>query len=136
GLNAEVLAAIDQAESLTSKGTRMQVNLAINYGGKKELVHAVKALAEQAADGKLKADQIDEARLEQNLFTHGLPPVDLLIRTAGERRLSNFLLWHAAYAELLFMDVLWPDFSETHLDQALTDFSKRKRTYGGLVDKA
>ena len=136
GLPGEVQTALDAAEKKTAKGTRMQVNLAINYGGKEELVHAVKALAELAVNGEIEAGQIDESKLEQQLYTQGLPPVDLLIRTAGERRLSNFLLWHAAYAELLFMDVLWPDFAEMHLDQALADFSGRKRTFGGLVDKA
>ncbi len=131
---ASVAQAFDKLEADTASNKRLLLNLAVNYGGREELVHAVKALAAQAQKGELKPESIDQCQLEENLFTHGLPPVDLLIRTAGERRLSNFLLWQSAYAELLFMDVLWPDFTRSHLEMALSDYATRRRTFGGLVD--
>ena len=133
-LPEEIKEALADAETRTQNGQHLTLNLAINYGGKEELVQAAQSLARDVAAGKLDATSITPELLEARLGTAGQPPVDLLIRTAGERRLSNFLLWQSAYAELLFMDTLWPDFTSAHLDQALADFGGRRRTYGGLTD--
>ncbi|MCW8132433.1 MAG: di-trans,poly-cis-decaprenylcistransferase [Planctomycetota bacterium] len=135
-LSADVADLIDRAEAENAPDARMVLNLAVNYGGREELVHAVKSLAGEVAGGKISADEIDVARVEGRLYTRELPPVDLVIRTAGERRLSNFLLWQSAYAELYFTETLWPDFSRANLEAALLDFATRKRTFGGLVDQA
>jgi undecaprenyl diphosphate synthase len=110
----------------------MTLAIALNYGSRTELVAAARQLAEAAVAGRLAPDQIDEARIEAALDTHGLPPLDLVIRTSGEQRLSNFLLWQAAYAELLFVETLWPDFDEAAMRTALADYARRERRYGGL----
>ncbi|MBI3829637.1 MAG: di-trans,poly-cis-decaprenylcistransferase [Planctomycetes bacterium] len=135
-LPAEVVAALDAAEAQSAKNSRLVLNLAVNYGGREELVCAFRHLADEVARGKISSREIDLSRIETNLFTRELPPVDLVIRTAGERRLSNFLLWQSAYAELYFTEVLWPDFTRASLDTALADFATRRRTFGGLVDQA
>ena len=106
--------------------------IALNYGAQAEILAASRRLAEQVRDGTLDAAAIDEARFEAELETADLPPLDLLIRTSGEHRLSNFLLWQAAYAELLFVDTLWPDFDEAALAEALDRFGQRQRRFGGL----
>jgi len=128
--------ALDTAESRPVDAPRLLLNLAVNYGGREELVCAMRALAAEVARGGLTPGEIDLTRLEDHLYTRALPPVDLVIRTAGERRLSNFLLWQSAYAELYFTATLWPDFNREDLDAALADFAARKRTFGGLVDRA
>lgn len=135
-LPADVVEALEAAEAQSGPDARLILNLAVNYGGREELVHAVKSLAGEVAGGKIAASEIDVARVEGRLYTRDLPPVDLVIRTAGERRLSNFLLWQSAYAELYFTETLWPDFTRASLDAALGDFATRKRTFGGLVDQA
>jgi len=134
-LPAEVVQALEDAEARTAAGERMTLHVAVNYGGREEIVHAVKTLAAEVAAGRMQPEGIDAARLASQLFTADAPPVDLMVRTAGERRISNFLLWQSAYAELLFLDVLWPDFTRAHLKDALDDFARRKRTFGGLVDR-
>jgi undecaprenyl diphosphate synthase len=136
GLPPGLSAALSRAEALTAQAGRLVLNLAVNYGGQEELVQAVRALARETAAGRLPLEAVDRARLEAHLLTRDLPPVDLLIRTAGEQRLSNFLLWQSAYAELLFLDVLWPDFTPAHLEAALADYAHRRRTFGGLSDGA
>jgi len=110
---------------------RMTLAIALNYGARNELVQATRRLADQVAAGTLNAADIDEQRIEAALDTHDLPPLDLLIRTSGEQRLSNFLLWQAAYAELLFVDTLWPDFDRKSLADAIADFGARERRFGG-----
>ncbi|MCL6515609.1 isoprenyl transferase [Alicyclobacillus sp.] len=110
----------------------MIVNFALNYGGRADIVGAVKAYAREVASGLASWDELDEARLDAHLSTAGLPDPDLVIRTSGEIRLSNFLIWQAAYAELWFTDVLWPDFTREHLEQALRDYQRRKRRFGGI----
>jgi undecaprenyl diphosphate synthase len=110
----------------------MTLAIALNYGSRTELVAAARQLAGDVAAGRLSPDQIDEAHIEAALDTSGLPPLDLVIRTSGEQRLSNFLLWQAAYAELLFLDTLWPDFDEKAMRAALADYARRERRYGGL----
>jgi undecaprenyl diphosphate synthase len=122
---------IDNAIAKTAANSRMTVVIALNYGARGELVKATRNLAARAAAGELKPDEIDEAAIDDALDTRDLPPLDLLIRTSGECRLSNFLLWQAAYAELLFVDTLWPDFDGEALRAALTDFAVRERRYGG-----
>ena len=115
---------VDKAVERTADNSRMTLAIALNYGGRTEIVRAARTAAA--------AGEIDEASIEQALDTHDLPPLDLLIRTSGEHRLSNFLLWQAAYAELLFVDTLWPDFDGDALRAALADYARRERRYGGL----
>ena len=127
----ELVERLERAITATSENRRLTLVVALNYGSRAELVAATKALASKVAEGSISLDQIDEAALEAELDTHGLPPLDLLIRTSGEVRLSNFLLWQAAYAELLFTPTLWPDFDETAFADALNEFANRQRRFGG-----
>ena len=120
-----------QAVNETRDNDRLTLAVALNYGSQAELVGAARALAREAAAGDLDPDTIDEAMLSAHLHTADLPPLDLLIRTSGEMRLSNFLLWQAAYAELHFTDVLWPDFGEEAFGAALAEFARRQRRFGG-----
>jgi undecaprenyl diphosphate synthase len=110
----------------------MTLAIALNYGARTELVSTMRTLAEQVAAGTLAPEAIDEPMIDRALDTGDLPPLDLLIRTSGEYRLSNFLLWQAAYAELLFVDTLWPDFDEAAMAAALAEYAGRERRYGGL----
>ena len=128
----ETARMIDAAAARTAGNTRMTLAVALNYGARAELVKGVRTLAARVAAGELAADEIDEAKIEETLDTAGLPPLDLLIRTSGEQRLSNYLLWQAAYAELLFVDTLWPDFDGDALRAAIGAFAARDRRYGGL----
>lgn len=114
----------------TAGGEHMVLNLALSYGGRQELVRAARRLAARAAAGELPPEQIDEAALEGELYTAGLPQVDLLIRTSGELRVSNFLLWQIAYAEFYFTDTYWPDFREEELAKALLAYANRERRFG------
>ena len=124
------LAAVKQR---TRRNRVMTLCLALSYGGRDAIVAAARRLAAAAAAGRLRPESIEEASFASSLDTRELPPLDLLIRTSGERRLSNFLLWEAAYAELHFTDVMWPDFTRADLEAALADFSGRQRRFGGLV---
>ena len=108
------------------------VNIALNYGGRNEIVHAVQQAVSRAAQGDLRADEVDEALVDSLMYTAGQPPVDLIIRPSGEQRISNFLLWQGAYAEFVFMDVLWPDFTPRDLDLAIAEFQRRSRRFGGI----
>ena len=117
---------VEEAIAATAEGTRMTLNVAFNYSGRSELVDAVRRCL---ADGLRPAD-LDEAALEARLYTAGLPEPDLLIRTGGDQRISNFLIWQAAYAELYFCDRLWPDFDPTAFDEALSEFARRSRRFG------
>lgn len=129
---ADVVELVDDALARTAANTGPILAIALNYGAQAELVTAARRLAERAAHGGLAPETIDSAAIEAELETRDLPPLDLLIRTSGEQRLSNFLLWQAAYAELLFVDTLWPDFDAAALAAALDSFGKRQRRYGGL----
>ena len=120
-----------RAEERTGKNTGLRLNIAINYGGRAELVRAAQQLALEAKEGRLQPEEITEERLADCLWTRGLPDVDLLIRTSGEMRLSNFLLWQCAYAEFVFPTVLWPDFDVPAYDQALMTYARRDRRFGG-----
>jgi undecaprenyl diphosphate synthase len=128
----DIVALVDDALERTAANTGPILVIALNYGAQAEMVAAARALAAQVRAGELEPDQIDEASFEGALETSDLPPLDLLIRTSGEHRLSNFLLWQAAYAELLFVDTLWPDFDEQALSDAVAQFSRRQRRFGGL----
>jgi undecaprenyl diphosphate synthase len=128
----DVARLVDGAVAKTAANSRMTLAIALNYGSQLEIVHAAQALARRVAAGEIPAEAIDEQMLEASLYTSGLPPLDLLIRTSGERRLSNFLLWQTAYAELLFVDTPWPDFDGDALRSAIADFGARERRYGGL----
>ncbi|WP_277978823.1 isoprenyl transferase [Sphingomonas phyllosphaerae] len=129
---ADVVELVDDALARTAVNTGPILAIALNYGAQAELVAAARRLAERAARDGLAPETIDAASIEAELETRDLPPLDLLIRTSGEQRLSNFLLWQAAYAELLFVDTLWPDFDAAALAAALDSFGKRQRRYGGL----
>jgi undecaprenyl diphosphate synthase len=131
-LSPDLVSMIDGAIARTAGNPGPTLVIALNYGAQAEIVAAARALAEQVRDGNLDSAAIDEARFSEALETHDLPPLDLLIRTSGEQRLSNFMLWQAAYAELLFIDTLWPDFNEATLADALEQFGKRQRRFGGL----
>jgi undecaprenyl diphosphate synthase len=132
GLSADILSLIDEAMELTKGNTRLNLNIAFNYGGRGEIVAAVKEIARRVAAGKLAPDQIDEALISRLMWTADSPDPDLVIRTSGELRLSNFLLWSGAYAELMFMDLWWPDFNRDSLEKAIDAFRRRDRRFGGL----
>ena len=124
-----------EAEALMKDNTGIRFNVAANYGGQDELIRAAQSLARKAAEGKLIPEDIDAEAVEQELDTAGDPPVDLVIRTSGDQRLSNFLLWQSAYAEFYFTDVNWPDFTPACFVDALVDFAGRDRRFGGLTNK-
>ena len=132
GLAPDIVRDIAEAEKMTCANARIDVNICINYGARDEILQATRNLARRVAAGELAADGIDEARFEQELLTAGVPDPDLLIRTSGEQRISNFLLWQCAYAELVFVDTLWPDFGKEHLERAIAEFRRRERRYGGV----
>ena len=119
-------------EELSADATGMQLNIAFNYGGREEILNAVRKLAERAVRGEISPADITGDMFESCLYTHHSPDVDLLIRTSGEYRTSNYLIWQSTYAELWFTDVLWPDFKKKHLEQAIDDFNKRDRRLGGV----
>lgn len=119
-----------EAERRTAKNTGLHLNIALNYGGRAELTRAARLIAEEAAQGRLNPDEISEETVAQRLYTAGQPDVDLMIRTSGEMRLSNFLLWQCAYAEFEFPTVLWPDFTVADYDEALAAFGGRERRFG------
>jgi undecaprenyl diphosphate synthase len=132
GLPPPVLREIDENVRLSRDNTGMMLALAINYGGRAELVDAFRSLAEQVRQGKLAPDDIDETAVSDALYTAGMPDPDLLIRTAGEMRVSNFLLWQISYAELWVTERCWPDFDAATLHQALREYAGRTRRFGGL----
>jgi undecaprenyl diphosphate synthase len=132
GLSEDLLALIDDAVETTKDNTRLTLNIAFNYGGRGELVAAMRDIARLVEAGKLSADQIDEGMISRMLWTADSPDPDLVIRTSGELRLSNFLLWSGAYAELMFMDLWWPDFTKESLEKAIDAFRRRDRRFGGL----
>jgi len=134
-LPARLIKKIQKALDATAENTGLNLNIALNYGSRWELTEAAKQLAIACQAGEMQVDQIDEAALESKLSTAGQDDLDLLIRTGGERRLSNFLLWQAAYAELYFSDIYWPDFNESEMDRALDWFAGRKRRFGQIDEQ-
>ena len=131
-LSADIVAMLADARTRTRFNTRLTLVIALNYGGQDEIVRVTRALAAEAAAGTLDPAAITPDMIEARLDTAGLPPVDLLIRTSGELRISNFLLWQAAYAELVFTETLWPDFDGVRLADAVSAFRVRERRFGGL----
>ncbi len=131
-LPADILGLITKAEDDTAANSGLQLVVAFNYGGRDEIASACRKLAEKVARGELAADQIDKTCLAGELDTHGLPDPDLILRTSGEKRISNFLLWQAAYAEFVFLDVLWPEFGDDQFEAAIREYSGRERRYGNV----
>jgi undecaprenyl diphosphate synthase len=129
---SRVLRRMEEAEELTCRNRKMTLVIAFNYGGRAELVDAARALAVDVAAGRLDPARIDEKALARHLYLPDVPDPDLLVRTSGEYRLSNYLLWQLAYAELYFTDTLWPDFRRKHLFEAIAAYQKRERRFGGL----
>jgi undecaprenyl diphosphate synthase len=130
-LKPDLVALLERARERTRANNGLRLVMALNYGGQGELVRAAQALARDVAEGRLQPDAITADLLESRLDTAGLPPPDAVLRTSGELRLSNFLLWQSAYAEYLVTDTLWPDFDGAALEQALADFARRERRFGG-----
>ena len=133
GLPADILALLSEAEAATAANSGLNLVVAFNYGARDELVRAARKLARRVRDGEISADAIDQDLFEQALDTSGIPDPDLIVRTSGEQRISNFLLWQAAYAEFIFLPVLWPDFGDDEFEAALQEFAARERRYGGVV---
>lgn len=135
-LKPDILGLLSEAEELTKNNSGPTLVVAFNYGAQQEIVEAARKLAEQVARGELTPGQIDAAKLAALLHTKDIPDPDLIIRTSGEQRLSNFLLWQAAYAEFVFVPTLWPDFDKAALEAAIEEFRKRERRFGGLTARA
>ena len=133
---AEVRKVLERVIQETAGNTGLILNLALSYGGRSEIAQAVQAIAQKCLAGTLSPGEIDQSVLEQHLYTAGLPDPDLVIRTGGETRLSNFLLWQASYAELYFTEILWPDFRKKDLLHAILDFQKRQRRFGKTGEQA
>lgn len=123
---------IDEVEKSSQKNTGMVLNIAMNYGGRQEITEAIKKIAVELESNKLKIENVNEKLVSEYLYTAGQPDPDLIIRPSGELRLSNFLLWQGAYSELVFFNVLWPDFSERDLNRALNQYASRNRRFGGI----
>jgi undecaprenyl diphosphate synthase len=128
---ADLVARLERAVAATAQNSRLTLVVALNYGSRAEIAAAARTLAVKVVSGEMDSAQIDEQALSSELQTYGLPELDLLIRTSGEVRLSNFLLWQAAYAELMFVGTLWPDFAERDFAEALERFAARERRFGG-----
>jgi undecaprenyl diphosphate synthase len=133
-LAPDIRALLVEAEELTQHNTNMTLVVAFNYGSRQEIAAAAKRLAQRVARGELEADSIDAALLDAELDTAGIPDPDLIIRTSGEQRLSNFLLWQAAYAEFVFMPMHWPDFDRSALEAAIREYAGRERRFGGVTE--
>jgi len=129
-LSDKINTKIQQAEELTKDNKSLCLTIALSYGGRQEIVSAAKKIVSNVIEGGLDKDKVDEKVFESFLYTSGIPDPDLLIRTSGEKRLSNFLLWQLAYTELFFIDVLWPDLKKQHIVDVINDFTKRERRYG------
>ncbi len=135
GLPAEALDELGKTEGTTATHTERTLAIAVNYGGRQEITDAVRTIAQRVADGTLKPEDITEQTISDNLYTAGMPDPDLVIRTAGEMRISNFLLWQISYAELYVTPTLWPDFGKESLIEAVKAYANRTRRYGGLEEK-
>lgn len=132
-LSRDIVALIEDSEAKTARNSALTLVLALSYGGRQEIVEAARGLAMDAAAGRLDPAEIDESHLTGRMFTADIPDPDLVIRTSGEKRISNFLLWQCAYSELVFVDVLWPDFGREDLEDAVRDFHRRERRYGAVA---
>ncbi len=132
GAPAEVLKAVDMTQNATQQNTGMILNMAFNYGGRKEIIDGIKAIALKVKDGQLEVKNITDETLSNALYTAGLPDPDLLVRTSGEQRISNFLLWQCSYAEFYFTEKCWPDFTPEEFKKAILEFQNRERRYGNV----
>jgi undecaprenyl diphosphate synthase len=135
-LKADIRALLDEAEDRTKANSRLTLIVAFNYGSRQEIAAAARALAEEVAAGLIKASEIDETLFARHLDTAGIPDPDLIIRTSGEQRLSNFLMWQAAYSEFVFLPMHWPDFDRQAFSAALAEFSARERRFGGVTGQS
>ena len=133
-LPEDVIKAITYATQATSRNTGMNLIFAISYGSRQEITEAVRKLAQRVADGEMTPGEVDESSIHNSLFTTGFPDPDLIIRTSGEHRLSNFLMWQAAYSEFYFCETLWPDFTQQDLELALLSYLKRERRFGAVTN--
>jgi undecaprenyl diphosphate synthase len=131
----KVLEMIDQIESVTAEGDRLTLVLAFNYSSRREIMLATEAIARKVAAGEMRSEDISEQTISEYLMTHAMPDPDLIVRTSGECRLSNFLLWQASYAEFYFPEVLWPDFDEKEFEKALEAYASRERRYGLVIEE-
>jgi undecaprenyl diphosphate synthase len=131
-LSDDILSLLEEAQSVTKNNTGLCLVVAFNYGARQELCQAVQALAQKLKDGQIQVDHINEEMISEALDTHGIPDPDLIIRTSGEQRLSNFLLWQSAYSEFYFDETLWPDYTPEHFNQAVACFTNRQRRYGDI----
>ncbi|MEZ7863626.1 MAG: isoprenyl transferase [Rhodospirillales bacterium] len=129
-LDKDIIEIIQSSEEMTKNNTRLTLIIALSYGGRAEILHAAKQIGKDIVQGDLQISDIDEDTLSERLFTKDIPDPDLLIRTSGEQRLSNFLLWQCAYTEFIFVDTLWPDFAEADFESAIKVFQNRERRYG------
>lgn len=129
-----VIDELQFAERLTAHNSTLTLTMCVNYGGRNEIVDAVREIAADAAAGRIHPDRIGEKTIQRHLYTPDMPDVDLFVRSSGEQRTSNFLLWQSAYAEMVFLDTLWPDFSRTDLWQAIELYGSRTRRFGGAID--
>jgi undecaprenyl diphosphate synthase len=136
GVDAELLGLIDEAVALTSANTALDLVIAFNYGSRAEIARAARHLAERAVQGTIRPEEITPETFSAALDTQGVPDPDLLIRTSGELRLSNFLLWQSAYTEFVFLEACWPDFGRELLQQAIDEFRRRDRRFGGVVARS
>ena len=132
-LDQEILELIDEGERLTSANAQMDLIMALSYGSRQEMIAAMQDMARAVAEGRLTPEEINQQAFEERLWTGDIPDPDLILRTSGEQRLSNFLLWQSAYSELMFVDCLWPDFGEDQLAAAIEEFRRRDRRYGASV---
>ncbi len=130
----EIKKLINNAEKLTANNTKITVTVAFSYGGRQDIVNAAQNIAKKVQSGELQISEIDEDIFSKNLMTKELPDPDLIIRTSGENRVSNFLMWQMAYSEILFTNALWPDFSKKDLEEAIEEFNNRERRYGSVPD--
>ena len=128
----DLIQSVTELEEATKNNTGLHFTVAINYGGRDELAYAARILAQKAVNGEIKPEDINEQSIADELYTKGIPDVDLVIRPSGEMRLSNYLIWQCAYAEYYFTDILWPDFTPAELDKALIEFGRRNRRFGGV----
>ncbi|MAF47950.1 MAG: isoprenyl transferase [Rhodospirillales bacterium] len=132
-LSPDIVKLIEESEAYTAENDQLDLIVALSYGGRSEIVSAIRKISEKVEAGQLRAGQIDESVLEAHLETADIPDPDLLIRTSGEQRISNFLLWQLAYSEFIFLDTLWPDFSETDFLTAINEYQRRERRFGATA---
>ncbi len=136
GLDADIVALISESETVTQSNTGLTLVVAFNYGARTEIAGAARRIAERVEKGEIKAADVGPELFASALLTHDIPDPDLFIRTSGEQRLSNFLLWQLAYAELVFIDAYWPDFNRGHMEAAIAAFQSRDRRFGGLTQRS